>query len=291
MVFTALLNGLSHASLLFVIASGLTLIFGLMGVVNFAHGAFYMLGAYFALLLGDVLPFGEIFWIALLVAPFIVAGLGILIEYFTIRPLYPRDPIYQVLLTFGVAITIEEIVVLIAGTDSRRVSPPEAFSGVADLSIAFYPKYRLLVIALGTVIGILLWVFLRYTKTGIIIRAGTTHSEMVEALGINIRRQFTVMFGIGVLLAAMGGIMAAPLVGAYPLMGTSIIIEAFIVVIVGGLGSVRGSVIGALIIGMAQSLGAFYIDQFVGVVMFVVMIAVLLIRPNGIFGQQGVFEH
>lgn len=284
---STVMNGVSQAMLLFLIASGLSLIFGLMGVVNFAHGAFYALGGYLAV---AVFGFTNSFWIALLVAPFIVAGVGVLIEYTTIRPLYKREAIYQVLLTFGMAIVIQEAIILVAGTDTYNLQSPDVLTGIVEMFGTFYPLYRLSLIAAGIIVGVLLWLMLDRTRIGIIVRAGTFDSEMVEALGINIRRVFTAMFGLGVLLAAVGGIMAAPLLSVTPDMGIAIIIDAFIVVVVGGLGSIRGSFIGALIIGLAEAFGSFYISKFVGFVIFTLMIIVLLVRPYGLLGQPGIFE-
>jgi len=284
----AILNGLSRAFLLFLIASGLSLIFGLMGVVNFAHGAFYALGAYLAVF---VFGFSDSFLVALFVAPFLVALVGIAAEATAIRPLYGRDPIYQVLLTFGVSIVLDELIKFVWGADPLRLATPAAIGGVADFGFISYPAYRLFIIGFGLVVAAALWLFIQRTRVGIIVRAGTLDSEMVEAMGINVRRVFTGMFGLGVGLAAVGGVVASPLLGVYPSMGTEILIEAFLVVVLGGLGSVRGALLGALIIGMAQGLGAFYIDQFVGLLLFVIMIVVLLVRPYGLLGQPGFVEH
>lgn len=274
--------------MLFIIASGLTLIFGLMGVVNFAHGAFYAVGGYVAVYL---LGFTDSFWLLLVAAPLAAAVLGMVVEYVLVRPLYGRDSIYQVLLTFGLAITLEELIVITYGSDPQNLPGPEVFSGVVSFAGITYPRYRLFVILTGLVVGAALWLFMRKTRFGIIIRAGTFDSEMVGALGIDIRRVFTIMFGIGIFLAAVGGVLAGPMIGVYSTMGTDVIIDAFIIVIIGGLGSVRGSFIGALFIGFTRSFGSYYADQFVPILLFTLMIVVLLVRPHGLFGQQGIFEH
>jgi len=284
MVLDILLNGLSRAMLLFLIASGLSLIFGLMGVVNFAHGALYAIGGYVGVAL---LQFSESFWVALIVAPFIVAFLGIILEYAGIRPLYGRDPIYQILLTFGVAVVLEEFSKLVWGSSPLSLTAADELIGATPLGGTFYPTYRLFIIAIGAVTAGVLWLFLQRTRVGIIVRAGTLDGEMVEIMGINIRRMFTLMFGLGTALAALGGVVAGPLVSVYPTMGTEILIEAFIVVVVGGLGSIRGSLAGALIIGVAQSFGAYHVSKYVGFILFGIMIVVLLTRPYGIFGQPG----
>lgn len=285
---SAILNGLSRALLLFLIASGLSLIFGLMGVVNFAHGAFYALGAYLAV---SVFGVADSFLVALLVAPVLVALIGMVAEVTTIRPLYDRDPIYQVLLTFGVAIIIDELVKVIWGSSPLNLSTPEMVGGVSDLGFTTYPTYRLFIIVFGLLMALALWLFIQRTRVGIIVRAGTLDSEMVEAMGINVRQVFTGMFGLGVALAAVGGVIASPLLGVYPSMGIEILIEAFLVVVLGGLGNVRGALLGSLIIGMAQGIGAYYISEFVGLLLFIIMIAVLLVRPYGLMGTPGIAEH
>ena len=282
-----LLNGLSRAMLLFVIAAGLSLIFGLMGVVNFAHGAMYALGGYIAVVVASVV--GN-FWITLLIAPFIVGILGLLVEYVTIRPLYGRDPIYGVLLTFGLTIVIDEGILLIWGPGPQQFSAPEILQGPIQLFGTFYPRYRLFVTAFGAIIALVLWVILQRTRIGMVVRAGNLDSEMVETMGINVRLVFTGMFAVGVGLAAMGGVVAGPVFSVYPGMGTSVLIEAFIVVVIGGLGSIRGSLVGALIVGVSQSIGSAYISDFVGILLFVLMIVVLVVRPYGIFGQPGLLE-
>lgn len=285
MVIGVLLNGLSRAMLLFLIASGLSLIFGLMGVINFAHGVLYALGGYVGV---AVLQFSESFWLALVVAPFLVMFLGITIEYFGVRPLYDREPVFQMLLTFGIAVVLEELIKLIWGTSPKSLPAADGLVGTTPLGVTIYPTYRLFIIVMGFVVAAGLWTFLQRTRVGMIVRAGTLDSEMVEIMGINVRRMFTLMFGLGTALAALGGIVAGPLISVYPAMGTEILIEAFIVVVVGGLGSIRGSLAGALIIGMANGFGAYYVSKYVGFILFAIMIFVLLTRPYGIFGKPGV---
>jgi len=282
-----ILNGLSRAMLLFVIAAGLSLIFGLMGIVNFAHGAMYALGGFIAVVIVSVV---QNFWLTLLLAPILVALIGLLVEYVTIRPLYGRDPIYGVLLTFGLTIVIEEGILLVWGPGSQQFSAPGFLQGPIQILGTFYPRYRLFVIVFGVVVALALWVVLQRTRIGMIVRAGNLDSEMVEAMGIDVRRVFTGMFAVGVALAAMGGVVAGPVFSVYPGMGTSILIEAFIVVVIGGLGSIRGSLVGALIVGVSQSVGATYISDYVSILLFVLMIVVLLVRPYGIFGQPGLME-
>jgi len=284
---TLVFNGLSRSMLLFVIAAGLSLIFGLMGVVNFAHGVMYALGGYVG-----VEVFGALgsFWTVLLVTPIVVGVLGMAVELGLIRPLYGRDPIYGVLVTFGLAIVVEEGIFLVWGPGPQPFSPPGVLQGPIEILGTFYPRYRLFVIVFGVIVAVALWLFLQRTRIGMIVRAGNLDSEMVEAMGINVQRIFTGMFGVGVALAAMGGIVAGPVFGVYPTMGTSILIEAFIVVVIGGLGSIRGSFVGALIVGISQSVGSTYISQYVSILLFALMIVVLLFRPYGIYGQPGLLE-
>jgi branched-subunit amino acid ABC-type transport system permease component len=284
---SVVLNGLSQAMLLFLVASGLSLIFGLMGVVNFAHGAFFMLGGYATVV---VLGHVESFWLALLLAPIMVAVVGALVEYVLIRPLYDRDAIYQVLLTFGLAIALEELVILIWTTETHLVSPPEAFQGVSRVLGALYPTYRLFIIGVGFLAVFFLYVLINRTKIGITVRAGTLDKDLVEALGVNIRRLYTMMFALGIGLAALGGVLAAPIVNVYPVMGTEILIQSFVVVVVGGIGSIRGSFVAAVLIGMIQSFGAVYFSQLTGFVVFLLLIVVLLLRPSGLFGIEEMLE-
>lgn len=258
-----------------------------MGVVNFAHGALYALGGYAGVV---VLGFVDSFWVALLIAPLLIAVLGILMEYLTIRPLYNRDPIYGVLLTFGLTIVIEETIFLIWGPGPKQFTTPEFLQGPIQILGTYYPRYRLFIIGFGALVAIGLWLVLQRTRIGMIVRAGNLDSEMVEAIGINIRLVFTGMFAAGVALAALGGVVAAPIYSVYPTMGTAILIDAFIVVVVGGLGSVRGAFAGAFVVGFARSFGASYVSDYVSLLLFALMIVVLLLRPYGLFGEPGLLE-
>jgi branched-chain amino acid transport system permease protein len=288
-VIEQLLNGLTIGVVYVLLAAGLSIVFGVMDVVNFAHGELFALGAYLALAV--VVSTGAVgFWVALFVAPLLVAVVGAVVERVTLRPLYGRDPIYGVLVTFGLAIVVEEGIFLVWGPGPQPFSPPGVLQGPIEILGTFYPRYRLFVIVFGVLVAVALWLFLQRTRIGMIVRAGNLDSEMVEAMGINVQRIFTGMFGVGVALAAMGGIVAGPVFGVYPTMGTSILIEAFIVVVIGGLGSIRGSFVGALIVGISQSVGSTYISQYVSILLFALMIVVLLFRPYGIYGQPGLLE-
>lgn len=275
------INGIALGMVLLLISAGLSLIFGLMGVINFAHGALFGLGAYLGLTVFDA---GLSFLVALLVAPFAVAGVGVLLEVFTIRPLYDRDPLYQILLTFGLALIIDELIILYWGPNSLSFGTPEWLSGTTDVVGILVPDYRVFLIVVGALTAGAIYLFLERTDLGMVVRAGTMDSEMVQTLGINVKRAFTIMFAIGTALAAFGGVMSAPLLGVYPGISTAIIIDAFVVVVIGGLGSFRGAAVGALVVGLAQIFGQYYVPTFAPFIIFAVMAATLLVKPEGLFG-------
>lgn len=282
-VLTQILNGLTIGAVLMLIAMGLTIIFGLMDVVNFAHGALYMLGAYLAVTaVGDT---GH-FWLALLVAPLGVGVLGFLLEYTMIRPLYGRDPLLQVLLTFGVAVVLREAVEIIWGPRVRSLMPPKELSGSTDIFGIHYPSYRLAVLFIAFGIAGAVWIALRQTNIGLIVRAGTYDRDMVDALGVNVRRVFTGVFVAGAMLAALAGVLIGPLRSVHPDMGNDVIVDAFIAVIVGGLGSVPGAVAGALLVGMAELMGALAFPGMAKAVIYVAVAIVMIWRPSGLLGGE-----
>jgi len=282
------LNGLAIGMLLLLVAAGLSLIFGLMGVVNFAHGSLYMIGAYVGLVAFDRTA---VFALALVVAPFAVAAVGLVMEYATLRPLYGRDPLYHILLTFGLALILDEMVVLVWGPNALDFTTPETLAGTMSVVGSNFPRYRLFVIVLGVVVAIGLYLFLERTRYGLVVRAGTNNRTMVEASGINVKRAFTVMFAVGAGMAAVGGVAAGPMLSVHPGMGLEMVIQAFVVVVIGGLGSFRGSILGAILAGLAQSFGSFYVPEFSSVIIFLLMVAVLLVRPGGLLGDPEVGEH
>lgn len=288
-IITVLLHGLSQGMLLFIIAAGLSVIFGLMGIINFAHGALYALGAYLGFTL---LNLSDSFLVAVIAAPVIVGLIGYVIEIGLIRRIYDADPIYQLLLLFGIAVVIDEALLLVWGAQTNLLAPPDLLRGATELPFGvLYPSYRLFIIGIGLIIALSLWIFTRRTRTGTIIRAGTLDRGMVAVLGINIDRLFSVVFSFGVGLAALGGILAAPIYSVYPHMGIEVLIDAFIVVIIGGLGGIRGAFYGALVIGFINAGASTYADQFSGVVLFVLLIVILLVRPTGLFGEEGYLDH
>lgn len=276
-----LLNGLQYGLLLFLIASGLTLIFGIMGIINLAHGAMYMIGAYLAYDL--TLRTGN-FWLAMALAIPIAIVLGLIIERLFLDTLYRRDHLYQVLLTFGLILVLNETQRMIWGSDVHSVAAPELLSGSIQLTDNLrYPVYRLFVAGVCLALaGAIYWV-IRHTRLGIVIRAGAVNRDMVEGLGIDIRTLFTLIFSIGVALAAFAGMLSAPISSIYPGMGDSVLITCFVVVVIGGIGSIKGAFWGALLIGQAATFGPVLIPSLASVIVYLIMAAVLLVKPRGLF--------
>ena len=278
-----LLNALTLAGLLFLVSAGLSLVFGILRVVNFAHGVFYMLGAYLGY---TTVMLSGWFWPALLIVPPVVGALGALIESSTLRFIYRRPPIYQLLLTFGLALILEEAVRIVYGPTAKGIDPPASLQGAISLGSLLYPRYRLFVVALSLVVAVAVWLFLRKTRAGLVIRAVAQNSEMADCLGANVARVRTLVFGAACALAGLGGVAAAPMTTAYLGMGISVIVDAFVVVVIGGLGSIGGSIAGSLIVGAAQTWGAFYLPETAMVIMYAVMGAILIFRPWGLFGEE-----
>lgn len=281
-------TGLSLGMLYVLLALGLSIIFGLLTVVNFAHGAMYMWGAYVGV---AVVALTGNFWLALVVAPLVMGAYGLLVERWLIRPLYGRDINYPLLLTFGLLFIMVEIVRIFWGTSDQPFSAPEILSMPVELfGIFYFPSYRLFVIAITAVICILLWIFLEKTNLGLIIRAGTRDSLMVRALGIDMNRIWWLVFAIGSALAGIAGILASPIRSVYPEMGHFMLVECFVVVVVGGMGSLKGAILSGIIIGQAIAITTLFYPQFADIVIFLVMAVVLLIRPSGLFGKAGLLE-
>jgi branched-subunit amino acid ABC-type transport system permease component len=281
-----LLHGLVFGAALGLLALGLTVIFGLLGVMNFAHGELYMLGAYAGI---AVIGWTHSFWVALVAAPLIVGVLGALTEVATLRPIYRREPLYGLILTFGLALVFREGVRQIFGGDMRRILPP--FTGSTPLLGMTYPNYRLFLLAASSALLLAIWLFFTRTRAGIIVRAAVQDAEMLDGLGVDVRRVFTLTFAGSAALAALAGLLLAPVFTVYPQMGVEMILLAFIVVILGGMGSLGGSVVAAVVIGLAQSLFSLWMNpQRVAIAIFGIMIVVLILRPRGFFGREGVLE-
>ena len=279
-----LLNGLVTSMLLFVMAAGLSLIFGLMDVINLTHGAFYLLGGYIGLtavrLLGD-------FWLALIIAPLVVGGLGLLIEYFFLRRLYGRHRhLEQVLFTFGVTLIIIDLTRATWGAYVESIPSPALLSGQVSLFHIQFPVYRLSLIGFGLLLAFLLWLLIERTRLGAIVRAGVSDAEMVSGLGINIQRVFAGVFAFGTGLAALAGVVGAPVFTLYPGLDSEILILALVVVVIGGLGTLKGAFFGSLIIGLADTFGKALLPELSRFILFAVMAFVLLLRPSGLFGPK-----
>ena len=278
-----LLNALVLAGLLFLVSAGLSLVFGILRVVNFAHGVFYMLGAYLAFTVVAVTGW---FWPALIIVPIVVGVVGALLEATTLRFIYRRQPIYQLLLTFGLALILEESIRVLYGPTAKGVDPPPLLQGAVQFAGTVYPRYRLFLVLLGLAVGSAVWLLLQKTRTGLVIRAVAQNSEMADCLGADVARVRTIVFGAACALAGLGGVAAAPMTTAYLGMGISVIVDAFVVVVIGGLGSIPGSMAGSLIVGAAQTWGAFYLPETAMVIMYAVMGAILIFRPWGLFGEE-----
>ena len=282
-VFTGLVLGMIYVLL----AIGLSLIFGLMTVVNFAHGALFMLGAYFGVFL---LTYTKSFWVALIVAPLMVGAIGLLMERFLIRRLYGRSPDDPLLLTFGLSLILVEGVKIVWGKIGLTLDPPRALAGAVNLGFMSFPAYRLFLIGVIVAVLIGLYFFLGRTNIGLIIRAGSRDPLMVRALGIDLSRVWLVVFGIGTALAGLAGILAGPMRGAYAEMGVTMVIESFVVIVVGGMGSLLGAVVAGLLIGQVVGLTTLFLPKAAEIMVFMVMAVILLVRPSGLFGEAGLLE-
>jgi len=276
-----LLNGLQYGLLLFMLAAGLTLIFGIMGVVNLAHGSFYMLGAYMAWSFTAAL---DSLLLAIIVGTALSVLLGLALEWVLFRHFYKRDHLDQVLLTFGLIYIFEEARSLLWGDDVHAVQVPDLLNWSIPLTENLsYPVYRLVMSGICVLLAIGLYLLISKTRLGMKIRAGAFNRDMTEALGINIRLIHAVVFGLGVGLAAIAGMIAAPISSVYPNMGGSVLIMCFVVVVIGGIGSVRGALISALLVGLVDTFGKVLVPQIAGMLVYMLMAAVLLYKPEGLF--------
>lgn len=280
-----LLNGLVFSMLLFIMAAGLSLIFGQMNVINLSHGAFYLLGGYIGLSM--VRAFDD-FWLALILAPLAVGGLGLAIEYFFLRrPYGSHRHLDQVLFTFGLALIAADLIRWNWGAYVEAVPAPPTLTGQVSVLFTQFPLYRLSLIGFGLLLGVFLWLFIGRTRIGAIIRAGVSDPQMVSGLGINVNLVFAGVFALGTALAALAGVVGAPVMNLYPGLDFEILILTLVVVVVGGLGTLRGAFLGSLLIGMADTFGKAFLPQFALFLIFAVMAIVLLIRPSGLAGLKG----
>jgi len=282
-LLTQSVNALSQAALLFFLGVGLTLIFGIMRIVNFAHGTLYMFGAYVGY---SVARLTGSFWLALAVAPLAVGLFGLGFELLLLRRLYGRDDSAFLMLTFGLALVLGEAVRLTWGAAPLNLDLPAALSGVVFMLDEPFPVYRLFLSGAGIVMALVIWQFLERTRLGLLIRATSQNAEMVHALGTDVNWVRSGVFGVGCALAALGGVLAAPLVTASLGMAATVIIDAFVIVIIGGMGSFLGSLIGSLLVAFVQVFGNYYLPDLALAFMYLVMLLVLVVRPGGLLGKE-----
>ena len=280
------LNSLQYGLLLFLVASGLTLIFGIMGVINLAHGSFYMIGAYMAYALAPLVAstVGGGFFITLLIGLVLAVALGYVLEWVFFSYLYEREHLQQVLMTYGLILVFEELRSIIVGDDVHGVAPPAWLAGSIPLGdLMTYPVYRLFMSAVCLALAGGMWFVLARTRLGMTIRAGATNREMVQSLGIDIQFLYRLVFAAGVALAVFAGMVAAPASSVYPGMGNQVLIVCFVVVVIGGIGSIRGALLAALLIGFVDTFGKVLFQQAAGVLVYVLMALILLWKPDGLF--------
>jgi branched-chain amino acid transport system permease protein len=277
-------NGLVSGSFYALLALGLAVIFGMLGVVNFAHGAFYMLGAFGTYILLDSAGLG--FWVALLVVPPVLFVLGLVLERTLVHRLRDLDPLYGFLLTFGLTLILQDLVRREFGIQSQPYQPPSALSGSLDLGLFDYPAYQVFVLGFSVATCVLVWLLFTRTRVGMVVRAATERGELTRALGVDVGRWVTPVFGFGIALAGLAGVLAAPMRAITPLMGADLIIVVFAVVVIGGLGSIFGSVVAGFVVGMLQAVANLYVPALSQVLVFVLMAVVLLWRPAGLFGRE-----
>lgn len=278
-----LFNGLASGAFYALLALGLSVIFGTLRIINFAHGAMYMLGAFATYYGAQYLHLN--FFLALIVAPLIVAGLGMLFEVLFLRRLQRVDPVYGLLFTFATTLVVVNLMRLLAGAMGSPYNIPDALSGATNLGFTLYPTYKLFVIVLSVIVSTLVWWFVERSLLGARIRAATENPVLVRALGIDTPRLITLTFGLGVAIAALAGVLAAPTTNVYPSMGDDIIIYTFAIVVIGGLGSITGSITMGFVLGVLQALGAVYYPPIATTLIFIVMVVVIALRPSGLFGR------
>jgi len=279
-----LMLGLVNGSFYAMLSLGLAVIFGLLGIVNFAHGALYMIGAYVAWI--GMEKFGINYWFSLLLAPLIVGAIGVVIERTLLKHLYKIDPIYGLLLTFGLALIAEGVFRDQFGVSGQSYSVPEALSGATNLGFMVLPNYRAWVVFASLAICLGTWFVIERTRLGAYLRAGTENPALVQAFGINVPVMVMLTYGAGAGLAALAGVLAAPVIQITPLMGSNLIIVVFAVVVIGGMGSILGSILTGLVLGLVEGLTKVFYPEASSIVVFVIMAIVLMIRPAGLFGKE-----
>jgi branched-chain amino acid transport system permease protein len=280
------MNGLVLGLIFAVVALGFTLILGVMQVINFTHGILFALGAYFAFSMQKYVGF----WLALILAPLLVGMVGLILERLVIHRTYGGNPLFGLLVTFGLATALEEVIRMVWGKTGYSVAAPRFAAGSLDLGFMIYSRYRLILAALAVLIILLTWLFLEKTPYGAIIKAGASDAEMVMALGKNLPRMRTFVFAIGSILAGVAGVIAAPIWSVRPTMGTAILMPAFIIVVLGGIGSFWGSILAGLIVGLSTSISVMFWARISDIIPYVIMMIVLMFRPRGLMGEKSVLE-
>lgn len=277
-------TGLALGAVFVLLAIGLSLIFGLLTVVNFAHGAFYMLGAYVGVFL---IGLTGNFWLTLAMVPLVVGAVGLGVERFLVRPLYGRGIDYPLLLTFGLGLVIVEIVRIVYGLEGVPFAMPKELRGATDLGFGYFPTYRLFIIGMTIAIVVGLWLFIEKTSYGLVIRAGARDPEIVRVLGIDISKVWLIVFAMGTGVAGLAGVLSAPMRSVMPDMGATVLVEAFVVTVVGGMGSLVGAVVAGILVGIVVAITSLVAPELSDLSMFVLMALVLLVRPQGLFGKKG----
>ena len=283
-MMSQLLLGLVNGSFYAMLSLGLAVIFGLLNVINFAHGALYMMGAFLAWM--GLNYFGINYWVMLVVAPLLVGLFGIIVEKTMLQWLYKLDHLYGLLLTFGITLLVEGVFRSVYGVSGQPYSVPEALGGATNLGFMVLPNYRTWVVVASLVVCFATWFVIEKTKLGAYLRAGTENPKMVEAFGINVPLMVTLTYGFGVALAAFAGVLAAPVIQVSPLMGSNLIITVFAVVVIGGMGSIMGSILTGLGLGIVEGLTRVFYPELSATVVFIIMAIVLMVRPAGLFGKE-----
>ncbi|WP_323751155.1 branched-chain amino acid ABC transporter permease [Marinobacter sp.] len=279
-----LLIGVINGAFYALLSLGLAIIFGLLKIINFAHGAMYMLGALVTVVLFDLM--GVNYWVGLFLAPLLVGAFGVLIEYFLLRRIAGQDHIYSLLLTFGVALIIQGVLTNIYGVSGLRYAMPDMFKGGINLGFMFLPYYRAWVIVMALLVCFGTWFVVEKTKLGAYLRAGTEDSQLMQGFGINVPLLVSLTYGFGVMLAAFAGVLAAPIYSVTPVMGSNTLIVVFAVVVIGGMGSIGGAIITGILMGVIEGLTKTFYPPASSAVIFLVMVVVLMFRPNGLFGKE-----
>ncbi|MGP6189655.1 MAG: branched-chain amino acid ABC transporter permease [Vulcanimicrobiaceae bacterium] len=281
-----LFNGLVLGAFYAIVALGLSLIMNLTGTINMAHGSFMTLAGYLAF---SMVARGTSFWFALLVAPILTVAFGMLVERTLIRPLYKREPLYSLLLTFGLSLMAEEAFRLIWGSNGVPFTPPASLAGTIPLGFMTFPTYRLFIVGILVIALLALFYVLTKTRFGLRLRAAVQDTEMIAAMGTNTQLLYTINFGLGIFLAGIAGVLAGGLLGLGPTTGNTLLMPAFVTVIIGGMGSLFGSIVAGILIGLTISMTTLFLPAFSEVSMYVLMALVLVIRPRGLFGEEGLF--